>query len=119
MQSILRPYLYREKVAGDYLLPMSAEELLPGRLPAPFWGWFDAMLFQNIGKCYVPAGVRGWQVRPESGDNPSFDFPRPCESPAQQFQPRFVVVREYDGRFHRISWRSAFGARPTESPESR
>jgi hypothetical protein len=49
MQSIPRPYLYREKVAGDNLLPMSAKEFLLGRLPAPFWGWFDAMLFQNLG----------------------------------------------------------------------
>ena len=53
MQSIPRPDLYREKVAGDNLIPMSAEELLPGRLPAPFWGWFDAMLFQNIGNRVV------------------------------------------------------------------
>ena len=80
MQSIPRPYLYREKVAGDNLFPVSAQKFLPGRLPAPFWGWFDAMLFQNIGQlCCVTAGVPGWQVRPESGDNPSFDFPRPCE----------------------------------------
>src|SRR4026207_1362572 len=53
MKSILRPYLYREKVASPTQLPMAAEELLPGRLPAPFWGWFDAMLFQNIGNRVV------------------------------------------------------------------
>src|SRR5262250_787615 len=53
MQSVLRPYLYREKVAGDNLLPMPAEELLPARLPAPFWSWFDALLFQNIGNRVV------------------------------------------------------------------
>ena len=45
MQSVLCPDLHSEEVAGDNLIPMSAEELLPGRLPAPFWGWFDATLF--------------------------------------------------------------------------
>jgi hypothetical protein len=53
---------------------MSAEELLPGRLRAPSWGWFVTMLFQNgnrvvyqqvskVGKCTLDAAATPGSIR--------------------------------------------------------
>src|SRR5437868_1898839 len=38
----------REEVGGHDLLPMSLEELFPGRLPRSFRRWLDAVPFQDV-----------------------------------------------------------------------
>src|SRR2546428_10919107 len=39
---------HREEFAGHDLMPMSLEELFPGRLPRSFRRWLDAVPFQNV-----------------------------------------------------------------------
>src|SRR6267143_6810758 len=39
---------HREEYGGHDLMPMSLEELFPGRLPRSFRRWLDAVPFQNV-----------------------------------------------------------------------
>ena len=48
LQSARRPNFYCEEITGDDLLPMSAQEFLPGRLSDSFGGWVDAVPFQDV-----------------------------------------------------------------------
>ena len=99
---------------------MSAEELLPGYLPGPFWGWFDAMLFQNIGNrvvCQQVSEVGKCALNPAI--TPASIFLGHASDQRSNFSRGSWSSGGSDECFHRISWRSAFGARPTESPESR
>src|SRR2546425_9753667 len=110
---------HREEFGGHDLLPMSLEELFPGRLPRSFRRWLDAVPFQNVPDRVVPDRDPGWPMLPVSVDSPRSDSPQPCGQPKQQFPYALDADREFDTDSQRGFRQSIFGATSTEFPARR
>ena len=108
---------HREEFGGHDLMPMSLEELFPGRLPRSFRRWLDAVPFQNVpdrvvcqivtrvGQCSLYPSIAPGAIRLSHADSQSSNFlarwmptGSSTRTPSAVFGNQFSVPRQQSFR---------------------